>query len=358
MSAATSPAILILKTAALGDVLRTTSILPGLAAGGAARVTWLTAPGAVDLVRNHPLVERVVPLDVSDPTAVAACTEELASESWQRVLSFDDEEPLCALASRLEEGGARISGAYLDGEGVRRYTEDVAPWFEMGLLSVHGKEEADRRKVANQLTHPRIFADMLGIEMGEPDLPLAEDQLEWARGRMGAFDGLTIGLNTGAGGRWRMKDLPPDRTVAIARALAESRPEALRFLVLGGPPEAERNAAIVAGISEALGAGAVVDGGTDNALQPFAALVSCCDQLVTSDSLALHVAIARRVPVTCFFAPTSAAEIELYGRGEKVVSTSPDYCSYATDADNSTITTERLCTASVRVIERCGQGRA
>ena len=36
--------------------------------------------------------------------------------------------------------------AYFDtSEGRRAYTADVAPWFDMGLLSVHGKEEADRR---------------------------------------------------------------------------------------------------------------------------------------------------------------------------------------------------------------------
>ena len=58
--------------------------------------------------------------------------------------------------------------------------------------------------------------------------------------------------------------------------------------------------------------------------------------------------------VVVFFAPTSAAEIELYGRGEKVVSTSADYCSYKADADNSSITAERLCAAVVRQLELGG----
>ena len=51
-----------------------------------------------------------------------------------------------------------------------------------------------------------------------------------------------------------------------------------------------------------------------------------------------------------FFAPTSAAEIELYGLGEKVASTAPDYCSYRADADNASITAERLCAAVLRVL--------
>ena len=60
--------------------------------------------------------------------------------------------------------------------------------------------------------------------------------------------------------------------------------------------------------------------------------------------------LSRRVRAVAFFAPTSAAEIEMYGLGEKVLSTAPDYCSYATDADNSTITAERLVEAAQRVL--------
>jgi len=86
----------------------------------------------------------------------------------------------------------------------------------------------------------------------------------------------------------------------------------------------------------------LVDTGCDNGLLEFAALVDRLDVLITSDSLALHMANARTVPVLAFFAPTSAAEIDLYGRGAKVQSTAADYCSYAKDADTSTLTVKRL----------------
>jgi heptosyltransferase-2 len=41
--------------------------------------------------------------------------------------------------------------------------------------------------------------------------------------------------------------------------------------------------------------------------------------VLSSDSLAMHFAIALQKRVLAFFGPTSAAEIELYGRGEKLV---------------------------------------
>ncbi|MEM9382923.1 MAG: glycosyltransferase family 9 protein, partial [Planctomycetota bacterium] len=170
---------------------------------------------------------------------------------------------------------------------------------------------------------------------------------------------LVVGLNTGAGGRWTSKGLPVERVAAFAGGLAaavaaaeeeRSAGPGVAFVVLGGPAERERNAEILAGI-EGLGLRAV-DGGTDNSLTEFAAIVGRCGLLLTSDSLALHLGVATETPIVAFFAPTSAAEIELYGLGEKVVSTSPDYCSYARDADRSTLTVERLVAASLRVLAR------
>jgi heptosyltransferase-2 len=67
--------------------------------------------------------------------------------------------------------------------------------------------------------------------------------------------------------------------------------------------------------------------------------------LISSDSLALHLAIAQDVPFTAFFSPTSAVEIDDWGIGTKVASTAPDYCSYRKDADNRSITADRIIEA-------------
>jgi heptosyltransferase-2 len=342
--------ILILKTAALGDVLRTTSILPGLVARYRdTRVTWVTAPAAADLVRTHPLVATVETVDVASPASVEELSKKLAGVRWTRAISLDDERPLCQLASALDV--ERLTGAFLDPRGERAYTPDSAPWFDMGLISRFGKETADRLKVENQASHPRIYAEMLGIPMGKPALVLPEGSRAFgksfaARHALHAR-GAVIGLNTGAGGRWVSKQLSVERTIELAETLHIELAGRCTFLVMGGEPEVERNRAIVAGLSRSTARPAFVDGGCDNSLLDFAALVAECDLVVTSDSLALHMAIAQNVRVVAFFAPTSAAEIELYGRGEKVVSTAPDYCSYKADADNSSITAARLCAAAV-----------
>jgi heptosyltransferase-2 len=340
--------ILILKTGALGDVLRTTSILPGIAERHAgARVTWLTAPGAVDLIRLHPRIARVATIDAGSRADCERARAELTAESWQWVISLDDEEPLCRLASSLRT--ERLSGAYLAADGRRVYTPDSAPWFDMGLLSIHGKAAADRMKVENRRSHAEILASMLGLPMGKPALALAPEHRAFAE-RFAARHrlrecGAVIGLNTGAGGRWVSKALPVERTVALALELDRRLAARATFVLFGGAEERERNDRIARGLD---GRVRLADAGTDNALLDFAALVGCCDLLITSDSLAMHVGLALDVRTVAFFAPTSAAEIEMYGLGEKVASTAADACSYRRDADTSTLTVERLAEAALR----------
>ena len=350
--------ILILKTGALGDVVRTTAILPGLhLVHPGARVTWVTAPGAVDLVRLHPGIEEVVALDARSPASCAAVRTRLEATRWEWIISLDDEEPLCALASSLP--CERLSGARLDPLGQRGYTPDVGPWFDMGLLSVHGRTAADRMKVENTRSHPEILTSMLGLPMGKPELHVEPAHALAAQAfaeRHGlARHGAIVGLNTGAGGRWRSKMLTVERTLQVAELVSRSLDGRVSFVLFGGADERARNAEIA---HAAQGRVRLVDAGVDNSLLDFAALIGLCDVLVTSDSLALHVALARGIRAVAFFAPTSAAEIEMYQLGEKVQSTAPDYCSYKAEADTSTLTPERVAAATLRQLGILRDGRA
>lgn len=348
--------ILILKTGALGDVLRTTSILEGLHASVPdAHVEWVTAPAARDLVAGNPRVARTHLVDPGSAAAAEVLGDELAQGTWDWVISLDDERALCELATRL--GRVRLSGALIDEQGERSYSADVAPWFEMGLLSKRGKAAADRMKVENTRSHPEIYAQMLGIEMGRPELGLEQSLVAQAEplfaehaARGASTVQRWVGLNTGAGGRWTSKQLPVERVIEFAGELRAAEGAGLGFVLLGGRDEAQRNAEILSGLRSHSAALEVLDGGTDNSLLEFAAIIDRLDLLLTSDSLALHMAVARRTPLVAFFAPTSAAEIELYGLGQKVVSTAPDYCSYRPDTDNSTITPERLVQAARSVL--------
>ncbi len=345
--------ILIIKIGALGDVLRTTSILPGLhEAHPGAHIEWVTAASAEELVTGNPLVAKTHLVDPNSASEFRALGDKLAEETWQWVISLDDEALSCALATQV--GTEKCSGAFAKDDGQLFYTDDVAPWFDMGLMSRRGKEVADRMKVENQRSHAEIYAQMLGIPMGRPALELPQELLQRAASQLAGTSRESskrlIGLNTAAAGRWTSKALPPERVVEFAARLHHELDGEVTFVLLGGRDEAPRNAGLLAqlrGHPEGLD---VIDGGTENSTLEFAALIDGLDLLLTSDSLALHIGVARNTPIVAFFAPTSAAEIELYGLGHKVMSQSADYCSFRPDADNRTITAERLVDAVCDVL--------
>ena len=301
--------IALIKTGALGDVVRTTALLPGLRrAHREMHLTWVTAREALPLVQRDPDVARAVALDDPGPWR---------HELYDWVISLDDDRDACALASALDAG--RLSGAHLAADGALAYTSDLGEWFGMGILRSErdgGLVAANRLKQANQRPFGEILYDGLGLPAPAPRpriaLPAgAADEAEALVAVPGS--GRRVALNTGAGGRWRFKSWGESETTELARRLHDE--DGSQVLILGGPAERERNARVAG----AAGRPGVVTAPTDLDIVRFAALVSRCDLLVTSDSLALHLGLAFALPVVAFFGPTSDAEIDLYGRGEKVV---------------------------------------
>ncbi|MCC6670756.1 MAG: glycosyltransferase family 9 protein [Planctomycetes bacterium] len=295
--------VLVVKLAATGDVLRTTALLPAIhAQWPGARVVWLTAPGAVALFRGNPLVDEV--LNAAQPLATAR----LAVEEFDAVLCPDADVEAAAFAGMARAREHR--GFRLDAAG---HVVPLAPaaleWLRMGV--------DDRRKKANRRTYQALVAEALGLDaakVGEPILePAADDHAAAREFRQGlGFPGRLVGLNTGAGGRWAYKQWTLEHQRSFLRLAAGA---GLGVLLLGGPEERERHLALRAAARGL----PVFDAGTDNSFGLFAAKTQLCAAVVTGDTFALHVATARRVPVVALFGPTSSAEIELYGRGEKIV---------------------------------------
>ena len=151
--------VLILKLGATGDVVRTTPLLRRLNGP----ITWLTA------ARNTALLENV--------------WDGLRCISWEerdRVLDADYD-----LAINLEDApdtaqllrkvrSAEIFGAYADSDNVLRYTKNSKGWFDLSLISAHGRQEADRRKLLNRQTYQAMIFDGLGFRFAGEQYVLPE----------------------------------------------------------------------------------------------------------------------------------------------------------------------------------------
>jgi heptosyltransferase-2 len=180
---------------------------------------------------------------------------------------------------------------------------------------------------------------MLQIPIERPHFfgnPRSEEQ---ARAILGAFDRVKVGLNPSAGTRWPSKSLRLAEAIRLVDALKR---HGVTCLLLGGRDDAE----YLEKLASATGAPVI----NNLPLAVFAGVIRGLDLLTTSDTLALHLAIAQAVPNLSYYAPTSAAEINTFGTGSKVASTSADYCSYKPDADNSTITAGRLLPEALKLL--------
>ena len=105
----------------------------------------------------------------------------------------------------------------------------------------------------------------------------------------------------------------------------------------------------------------VIDSGTDHDEHSFIAVVEACDAVFTGDTMAMHVAVALKKAVVAWFGPTCEQEIDLFGRGEKLVADVPCGPCYKRHCDHSDacvkeVTVDDAVTALRRVLERSGCG--
>jgi heptosyltransferase-2 len=309
--------ILIVKLDAMGDVLRSTALLPPLAkVHPHAAITWITRKESVPLLQRNPFVAEI--LELGPETLV-----QLQTRVFDRVINLDASKTSAALATAARS--ARKDGYALDERGYVQPTNEAARrWLETGIF-----DDIKRRNVE---TYQNRMAEILGLSGADHRyvFELSEDEVRRARCHLDSigFDPSrrTIGLNTGAGGRWPLKQWREDGYVELIGRLRQHGN--LQFLLLGGPGERERNERLKAASSVRL-----LDPGCENPVRHFAALLGHSDVVVTGDTLAMHLALAQKRRTVVVFGPTSAAEIDLYGLGEKVIPDMTCLSCYKTACD-------------------------
>jgi heptosyltransferase-2 len=309
--------LLIIKLDAMGDVLRSTALLPPIVeAHPRAAITWITRKESVPLLQRNPYVAEVLELG---PEALV----HLQTRTFDRVINLDASKVSAALASAAHS--TRKDGFVLDEQGYVKPTNDAARrWLEAGIF--------DDIKRQGTSTYQDRMAEILGLSGRKHRyvFELADNEVKRAGAHLKSigldFERPVIGLNTGAGGRWPLKQWREDGYLELVSRLG--RREGVQFLLLGGPGEKERNDRLKRASTVRL-----LDPGCDNPVRHFAALLSHCDLAVTGDTLAMHLSLALGKRTVVLFGPTSAAEIELYGLGEKVVPDMTCLSCYKTSCD-------------------------
>src|SRR6266566_5087882 len=119
--------VLIIKTGATGDVVRTTPLLGRLTG----HITWVTE------AKNSVLLK-----GLKDNLRCFSWEERSRVLDTQYDLVINLEDTLDAAQFLKAVRCSERFGAYVDSKNSLRYTEDSRRWFDLSLISTYGKQQA------------------------------------------------------------------------------------------------------------------------------------------------------------------------------------------------------------------------
>ncbi len=296
-----SERILIIKLDALGDVLRTTSVLPALKDRYPhSAITWITRQNAQSLLSNR-YIDRC--LVVEDHYL-----EFILNERFDLGICLDADPLSATILSLADCQEKRGFIADENGAAIPANTE-AEEWWLMGLN--------DHVKKQNRKTYQEIMYEICGLDKQAhrpilPDSIVNESLIETFKNHHGipSDNKTVIGINTGGGSRWQWKKWPLDYYISLLQTLKNHYPN-LPIILYGGPEEIEFNKEIENNIQSG-----IIDVGCTNSINDFVSLVAISDIFLTPDSLGFHIATALEITTFVLVGPTSPWELDVYGKGE------------------------------------------
>jgi heptosyltransferase-2 len=213
--------IIIVKLDAVGDVLRTTSILPSLKEKYFdSAITWITAERSFSVLQDNDLIDEIY--FESDEL------EHIYSDEFDIAINLDSGFESCAIMSRIN---ARERFGYTLAGGKPYPLNKLAyEWYLMGV-------DDDRKKV-NVKTYHRIIHDICGIKYNntKPVLQMPAEKIERAetlikKFDLGKFDELIL-VNLGGGNRWQYKKWIKNGYISLIKML--SAQDKLRGTIIAG----------------------------------------------------------------------------------------------------------------------------
>ncbi len=276
--------IMVRSTNWVGDAVMTTPAMGTIReAFPDAEIVVVANPLVSELFTSHPYCDRVIVFDKKGPHKGFAGLWKFACELRQE--KFD-------LAILLQNAIEAALMATLAGIPRRAgYRTDARR-----LLLSHGVPVGPIEKKMHHTDYYQNMLECLGLKGGDGNLHLActEDELDWAREKLGAGDWVAInpGAAYGSAKRWF-----PERFAETADGLVSEY--GVNIVLTGGPGEKE----IGQDIAAAMSAKPLNLIGQTSVRQLMAVLASV-RLLVSNDSGPMHVGAAFGVPIVAVFGPT------------------------------------------------------
>ena len=293
--------IIIVKLDALGDVLRTTSILPALHNKYSnAEITWITKKNAFSLLKGNKYIDRLLAVEEN-------YLQYILTEQFDIGICLDA-DPQSASVLSIVKANEKFGFITQKNGKVIPVNNEAHTWWQMGVN--------DRLKRENRITYQKHIYRIckLDDEISKPQIVINKEALKFAdefktKNKLEKYKKI-IGVNTGGGTRWQYKKWIFEYYIEFIKIIKKEYPD-YGILLFGGPEETEMNREIVQEIPDY-----IIDTGCHNSIPEFAALSGLTDLFFTSDSLGMHISVALNIPTIVIVGPTSPWELDVYGNGK------------------------------------------
>ncbi len=302
----TGKKILIINIGALGAVLNTTTLLPALKRKyPESTVYWLTAERAEPLLEENPYVDRILKYDFSSVLT-------LQQIEFDIVCNTDKVQEICAFTNTLK-AGKKLGFGLNENSVIFPLNEGAVYGYTLGINNKLKFEENTRSYVSvlreicelDDIVDPYIFNF---TEEEREFIKEYKNSLALESGKK------VVGINTGSSPLFSNKRIPEEHIKIMINEVYK-RNDGRKVVLLGGIEDIERNKIIAAEFPDM-----VINTPTDEGLRRGLCYMDICDYVFSADSLGMHMAIALGKEVVVYYNVTCPAEIELYGKGGRVIS--------------------------------------
>jgi heptosyltransferase-2 len=281
--------ILIIKLGALGDVIRSTALLPAYRKQYPdAHITWVT--NSPDILPRDGAIDLICKFDYRSVFP-------LSFQEFDIAVNLDKDREACSLLYSVR--AKKKYGFTLENGRLAGCNKAADRKIITGLFDKDSKE--------SELSYQQEIFDICELKFNheEPLLKLNTELVEkWKSLQALAMGKHIIGLNTGCGNRWLTRLWPEPNWVELTKVLMKNH---YFPVLLGGEDEDAKNRKL------AKATGAYYPG--TFSLEEFIALTSNCNLVVTAVSMMMHIAIGLKLPLVLFNNIFNRHEFEMYGRG-------------------------------------------
>ncbi|MDR3668264.1 MAG: glycosyltransferase family 9 protein [Ignavibacteriaceae bacterium] len=300
--------ILIISLEALGAVLNNTGILPAIKRKfPESTIYWLTLENAEKLLYNNKVIDRLFIWNEESRMI-------LRNIEFEYVMNSDKSDYACAFANEIN--AKTKLGFRLNADG------KIIPANKGAIYSYIIGNDDQLKFRDNKRTGLDILHEAFKLEYCKDEYLFEfddEEKLFMEKYKQEIKYDPTkkyIGLNTGCSQLFPNKKMTIKQHVELINELGKDEDKVI--VLLGGREDSVRNEQILELVNKNV-KHKVISTPTTLGLRRGACFMDICDLVITGDSLGMHMAIALKKYVIVWFGLSCEAEIELYGRGEKLI---------------------------------------